>query len=173
MERRYITYGVIIALVMSALLCINHSRDENVTHPPFPKEGNYCQCSENERLTPHPGSRVNSGISEEMITISAGDSLETVFWITAAWEAGTAHLEFIGWSNEPYPFKKDVKPLSHEIEIEPNPVVVVVKKGESKKVTLRIKTSPELEPGIYWIHGCTVLQNVDAQFFCIKLIVTE
>jgi len=33
MERRYITYGVIIALVMSALLCINHSRDENVTHP--------------------------------------------------------------------------------------------------------------------------------------------
>jgi len=86
---------------------------------------------------------------------------------------GTWRFEFIGWSNEPYPFKRDVKPLSHEIEIDTEPEYVDIKKGESKKITLRIKTSPELEPGIYWIHGCTVLQNVDAQFFCIKLIVIE
>ncbi|MEA1994257.1 MAG: hypothetical protein U9N35_07700 [Euryarchaeota archaeon] len=167
MEKKHMAYEVIAALVIygviitlaNAPLWTNGSRDENITHSP-PK---------GERLTPHPGSHIGGTFKETMI-VSAGDSVETTFWAT---HKGTTHLEFIGWSDELHPLKSDVKPLSPgiEIEIEPNPVVI--KKGESKEVTLMIKTSPELEPGIYWIQGYTVLQGIDRQVTKIKLEVTE
>ncbi|MEA1993115.1 MAG: hypothetical protein U9N35_01785 [Euryarchaeota archaeon] len=158
MEKRHIVNVAIMALVVTSLLCIDYSKNENVTHSP-PK---------GERLTPHPGSHIG-GTYKETMTVSAGDSVETTFWVTP--QRGTWHLEYIGWSNEIYPFKSDVKPLSSGIGIEPEDIVI--KKGESKEMTLTIKTSPELAPGTYWIQGYVSLEGRGTQVTKIKIEVIE
>jgi len=133
---------------------------------------NISYASSEKRLTPHPGSRVGWEHDRDL-TVIAGECVETNYWIYAPWQGGTARLIFFGWADEIYPLEEDVKPLPPEIKISMTPESVYIMKGENRIINVRIETSYDLKPGIYWIQGQVILEGVDKQVTEIRLEVTE